>query len=101
MIPLGKSAASVIPALKPKGDLMNLFNFLQLGVCVMSILAAGFWLQSATSRLSRPTRRDKQSAGVFPKLTSQSRWNAAAAVCAGMAAFSQSIATALPYVGLK
>jgi hypothetical protein len=81
---------------------MNLYDFLQFGVCVLSILAAGFWLQSANSKLSRPATKDsRQGAGVFPELTSQSRWNAAGAVCAGMAAFSQSVATVLPYVGLK
>jgi hypothetical protein len=82
------------------GDAMTLHGFLQFSVCVFSILAAGFWLQSATSRSDRATKASWQGAGMFPQaLTSQSRWNAAGAVCAGMAAFSQSVAAVLPYVG--
>jgi hypothetical protein len=79
---------------------MTLHDFLQFGVCVFSILAAGFWLQSATSRLSKSaTKSNTPGAGMFPQaLTSQSRWNAAAAVCAGTAAFSQSVAAMLLYV---
>jgi hypothetical protein len=81
---------------------MTLYGFLQFGVCIFSILAAGFWLQSATSRLAKPaTKASGQGAGMFPQaLTSQSRWNAAGAVCAGTAALSQSVAAVLPYVGL-
>lgn len=81
---------------------MTSYDFLQFSVCVFSILAAGFWLQSATSRLPKPTTKaSRQGAGLFPQvLTSQSRY-AAGAVCAGTAAFSQSVATLLPYVGLK
>jgi hypothetical protein len=80
---------------------MTLYDSLQFGVCVFSILAAGFWLQSATSRLSKPTTKaSRQGADLFPLgLTSQSRWNAAGAVCAGTAAFSQSVAAVLSYVG--
>jgi hypothetical protein len=80
---------------------MTLYGFLQFGVCVFSILAAGFWLQSATSRLPKPlTKVARRDAGIFPQaLLSQSRWNAAGAVCAGTAALSQSVATVLPYVG--
>jgi len=78
---------------------MTLHDFLQFGVCVFSILAAGFWLQSATSRVSKPATKS-HNAGMFPQaLTSQSQWNAAGAVCAGTAALSQSIAAMLPYVG--
>jgi hypothetical protein len=82
---------------------MTLYDLLQFGVCVFSILAAGFWLQSATSRLSKTvTKTSRQGAGMFPQtLASQSRWNAAGAVCAGTAAFSQSVAVVLPYVGLN
>jgi hypothetical protein len=85
------------------GDSMTLHDFLQFGVCVFSILAAGFWLQSASSRLAVPiAKAGRQSAGVFPQaITSQSQWNAAGAVCAGTAALSQSIAAMLPYVGLN
>jgi hypothetical protein len=36
---------------------MTSYDFLQFSVCVFSILAAGFWLQSATSRLSKPTQK--------------------------------------------
>jgi hypothetical protein len=82
---------------------MTLHDFLQFGVCVFSILAAGFWLQSATSRLSKSaTKASPHSAGVFPQaLTRQSQWNAAGAGCAGTAALSQSIAAVLPYAGLN
>ena len=82
---------------------MTSYDFLQFSVCVFSILAAGFWLQSATSRLSKATTAARrQGTDLFPlALTSQSRWNAAGAVCAGTAAFFQSVETVLPYVGLK
>jgi hypothetical protein len=82
---------------------MTRHDFLQLAVCVFSILAAGFWLQSATSGLSKPaTKSGPHSAGVFANaLTSQSQWNAAGAVCAGAAAFAQSVAALLPYVVLE
>ena len=82
---------------------MKLYDFLQFSVCVFSVLAAGFWLQSATTRLAKlATKGSWQGAGTFPQaLTSQSRWNAAGAGCAGTAAFSQSIAVMLPYVGLN
>jgi hypothetical protein len=79
---------------------MTLYDSLQFGVCVFSILAAGFWLQSASARLT-PARKKANQHGtdVFPHaLTSQSRWNAAGAVCAGTAAFSQSVATVLRYI---
>jgi hypothetical protein len=82
---------------------MKLYDFLQFGVCLFSILAAGFWLQSATTRLAKvATKASWQGAGMFAQaLTSQSRWNAAGAVCAGTAALWQSVAAVLPYVGLK
>ena len=82
---------------------MTLYDYLQFSVCVLSILAAGFWLQSATTRLAKlATNASSQATATFPQaLTSQSRWNAAGAVCAGAAAFSQSVAVVLPYVGLN
>jgi hypothetical protein len=82
---------------------MKLYDFLQFGVCVFSIPAAGFWLQSATTTLAKlTTKASWQGAGAIPPaLTSQSRWNAAGAVCAGTAAFSQSVAVVLPYVGVN
>jgi hypothetical protein len=79
---------------------MNLYNLLQFSVCVFSILAAGFWLQSATTTLPNLTenlRRD--GTGPLPDaLKSQSRWSAAGAACAGIAALSQSLAVMLPYL---
>jgi hypothetical protein len=36
---------------------MTSYDFLQFSVCVFSILAAGFWLQSATSRLPKSTTK--------------------------------------------
>ena len=104
MIALGQKVSIIgVPTPKDNGDAMTFYDFLQFGVCVFSILAAGFWLQSATSRLAKPaTKASRQDAGMFPQaLTSQSQWNAAGAVCAGTAAFSQSVAAVLPYVGLK
>ena len=82
---------------------MKLYDLLQLSVCVFSVLAAGFWLQSATIRSAKlVTNANSLGAGAFPQaLTSQSRWNAAGAGCAGTAAFSQSVAVMLPYVGLS
>ena len=79
---------------------MTFYDFLQFAVCAFSMLAAGFWLQSATARLAKPdTKVSRQSVDMFPQaLTSQSRWNAAGAVCAGTAAFSQAVTAVLPYV---
>ena len=78
---------------------MKLYDLLQLGVCVFSILAAGFWLQSATN-VAKPDRELRRNrTGPFPDaLKSQSRWSAAGAACAGMAALSQSLAVVLPYL---
>jgi hypothetical protein len=77
---------------------MNLYNLLQFSVCMFSILAAGFWLQSATlPNLIENLRRD--GTGPLPDaLKSQSRWSAAGAACAGIAALSQSLAVMLPYL---
>jgi hypothetical protein len=82
---------------------MTLYESLQFAVCVFSMLAAGFWLQSATFKWVKPaTTAGEQGAGMFPQaLKSQSQWNAAGAVCAGTAALSQSVAAVLPYVGLE
>jgi hypothetical protein len=82
---------------------MKLYDFFQLSVCVFSVLAAGFWLQSATNRVAKlASNASWQGAGGFPQaLTNQSRWNAAGAACAGTAAFSQSVAVVLPYAGLN
>jgi hypothetical protein len=82
---------------------MKLYDLLQLSVFVFSVLAAGFWLQSATIRPAKlATKAGSQGDGASRQvLTSQSRWNAAGAGCAGTAAFSQSVAVMLPYVGLN
>jgi hypothetical protein len=80
---------------------MKIYDFLQ----VSSAFFPSLRLDSGGSQQppgwrhwpQKPTR-----AGTFPQaLMSQSRWNAAGAVCAGTAAFSQSIAVLLPYVGLN
>ena len=78
---------------------MKLYDLLQLSVCLFSALAGGFWLQSATNKLPRAASNHRSEATVsFPNaLTSQSRWGAAAATCAGVAAFCQSVAVLLPY----
>ena len=67
---------------------MKLYDLLQFGVCVFSILAAGFWLRSATTTLPNLTENLRwDGTGPFPDaLKSQSRWSAAGAACAGMAA---------------
>ena len=79
---------------------MKLYDFLQFSVCVFSILAAGFWLQSAATTLPKLTKNlSWDGTGPFPEaLKSQSRWSAAGAACAGMAALSQSLAVVLPYL---
>jgi hypothetical protein len=81
---------------------MKLYDLLQLNVCVFSVLAAGFWRQSATSRLPKPSgNRGGRGTGPFPEvLTSQSRWSAAGAACAGVAAFAEAMTAVLPYVRL-
>jgi hypothetical protein len=78
---------------------MKLYDLLQLSVCVFSVLAAGFWLQAATNKFPKLANNLRgNDAGPFPTtLISQSRWNAAAAACAGVAAFSQSLTVLLPY----
>jgi hypothetical protein len=79
---------------------MKLYDLLQFSVCMFSVLAAGFWLRSATTTLPNLTENLKwDGTGPFPDaLKSQSRWSAAGAACAGMAAFSQSLAAVLPYL---
>ena len=54
---------------------MELNDFLQFSVCVFSVLAAGSWLQSATTRSARlDSKASRQGADTFPQaLTSQSR----------------------------
>ena len=78
---------------------MSLYDSLQFSVCVFSISAAGFWLQSATNKLVMPAKNPRRDgADSIPQaLTSQSQWNAAGAVFAGMAALSESVAAVLPY----
>jgi len=79
---------------------MKLYDLFQFSVCVFSILAAGFWLRSATTTLPKITETVRwNGTGPFPDaLESQSRWSAAGAACAGMAALSQSLAVVLPYL---
>ena len=79
---------------------MKLYDLLQFSVCVFSILAAGFWLRSAVTTLPNLTENLRwDGTGPFPDaLKSQSRWSAAGAACAGMAALSQSLAVVLPYL---
>jgi hypothetical protein len=81
---------------------MKLYDFLQLSVCVFSVLAAGFWLQAATNRLPKlASNPGRDGTAPFPEaITNQSRWNAAGAACAGMAAFAESVVRVLPYATL-
>ena len=104
MIALGQKCQPLAcPRQQTTGDAMTFYASLHFAVCVFSILAAGFWLQSATFKVAKPvTTAGRQGAGMLPQaLKSQSQWNAAGAVCAGTAALSQSVAAVLPYVGLK
>jgi hypothetical protein len=80
---------------------MKLYDFLQLSVCVFSMLAAGFWLQSTTSRLAKHASNSRSGDAASVALISQSRWIAAGAACAGVAAFAESAATVLPYIHLN
>jgi hypothetical protein len=68
-------------------------------VCLFSIGAAGLWIRSATIEIPNPTENTSfAGTGRFPDaLRSQSRWSAAAAVCAAMAALvSQAASLAYP-----
>ena len=58
---------------------MKLYDLLQFGVCVFSILAAGFWLRSATTTSPNLTENLRwDGTGPFPDAQkSQSRWSAA------------------------
>jgi hypothetical protein len=80
---------------------MKLYDFLQLSVCVFSVLPAGFWLQSATNKppklINNPTRIG--SSAFLETIKCQLRWSAAGAACAGVAAFSQSLTVLLAYAG--
>jgi hypothetical protein len=80
---------------------MKFYDLLQFGVCVFSILAAALWLQSAATTLPNLTENLRwDGTGPFPDaLKEQSRWSAAGAACAGMAALSQSLSVVLPYLG--
>lgn len=73
-------------------------NVLQTLVCLFSIGAAGLWIRSATMEIPNPTEETSfAGAGRFPDaLRSQSRWSAAAAVCAATAALAQAAALAYP-----
>jgi hypothetical protein len=78
---------------------MGLYDLLQFSVCLFSILAAGFWLQSGAHKLAMPAENQNwdRARSVPQALASQSRWNAAGAMCAGIAAFSESVVAVLPY----
>ncbi len=78
---------------------MGLHNLLQFSVCLFSILAAGFWLQSGAHKLAMPAENQNWdlARSVPQTLASQSRWNAAGAMCAGIAAFSESVVAVLPF----
>jgi hypothetical protein len=73
-------------------------DVLQMLVCLFSLGAAGLWIRSATIEIPNP--RENMSfggTGRFPDaLRAQSRWSAAAAICAAIAAFAQAAALAYP-----
>jgi hypothetical protein len=81
---------------------MKLHDFLQLSVFVFSVLAACFWLQSTSNRLAEPSNDAEKVETDLLRITliNQSRWIAAGAACAGLAAFAESLAAVLPYLHL-
>lgn len=80
---------------------MKFYDLLQFGVCVFSILAAGLWLRSAATTLPNLAENLRwDGTGPFPDaLKEQSRWSAAGAACAGLAALSQSLSVVVRYLG--
>jgi hypothetical protein len=54
-------------AKKTTGDAMTVYDLLQFNVCVFSVLAAGFWLQAANSRLAPVTKSSRQVVVCFHK----------------------------------
>jgi hypothetical protein len=81
---------------------MKLHDFLQLSIFVFSVLAACFWLQSTSKRLAESSNDAERVGSELLRitLTKQSRWIAAGAACAGLAAFAESLAAVLPYLHL-
>lgn len=69
-------------------------HVLETFVCLFSIGAAGFWIRSATIEIPNPMENMTWAGtGRFPDaLRAQSRWSAAAAVCAAIAALAQAVA---------
>ena len=67
-------------------------NWLQLVVCLFSMLAALFWLRSSLVQLPAVTETQWAGSGPFPAaLAEQSRLNARAALCAAVAAACQGL----------
>jgi len=62
----------------------------QFATCVSSMLAGLFWMWSATAVLPRFNDRMTEPPEL-ERMTPQSRWNAAASICAALAAAAQAI----------
>jgi hypothetical protein len=71
----------------------DLFRLLQASVVIFSILAAAFWLGSATGRSVDFLRFWRPARSVAPHdlPAFQARWNARAASCAAIAALAQGL----------
>lgn len=81
---------------------MRLYDLLQFGMIVFSVLAAAFWLQSSALRLRKRLQEVNASGETFyDALMVQSRWSARGAASAGVAAFLQTVSILLPYFGPK
>ena len=80
---------------------MRLYDLLQFGTIVFSVLAAAFWLQSSTFRLSNRPHVGASGEIFNHALVNQSRWSAGGAAFAGVAAFLQAVSILLPYFGPK
>ncbi len=79
---------------------MKIADVLQFLVCVFSVGAAGLWIRSATIEIPNPSEHTSYGGeGQFPDaLRAQSKWSAAAAICAAIAALVQAAAFAYPLI---
>jgi hypothetical protein len=77
---------------------MTINDALQLAACLFSVAAAILWIRSATITIPNPMENMTWAGtGHFPDaLKAQSRWSAAAAGCAAIAALIQAAALAYP-----
>ena len=86
------------------GDLHVDCQILKFGAAVLALLAAGFWLRSATVKIFDHPKNGKTPGGislidrfgvdVIATARAQSAWSAAAAIAAACAAMLQALSTA-------